>query len=68
MDDAYGVKGGQCLGHPDRERHGVRLERQHMAIRRDDLIFVGIPDPSLWHEDFPEAVAAHTHGVAAAIP
>src|SRR5215510_1018076 len=51
-----------------REGHGIRLERQHLAVRRDDLVFVVIADFGLRHKDLPEPVAAHPHGMAAAVP
>ena len=51
-----------------REGDRIRFERQHRAVRPDDLVFVFVARARRRHEDFPEAVAAHPHGMAAAIP
>src|SRR5262249_19887199 len=46
----------------------IRFQRHPLPVRPDDLVFVAIAGFGVGHEDFPKAVAAHPHGVAAAIP
>ena len=50
------------------ERHRIGLQRQQVAVAADDLELVVVAGARPGHEDFPEAVAAHPHGVAAAVP
>ena len=50
------------------ERHRIGLQRQQCAVRADDLVLVFVAGMRARHEDFPVAVAAHPHGVAAAVP
>ena len=42
--------------------------QQQLARACDDLVFVFVAGRGAGHEDFPVAVAAHAHGVAAAVP
>ena len=50
------------------ERQRIGLERQQLAVAADDLVFVFVAGARAGNEDFPVAVAAHAHGVAAAVP
>ena len=50
------------------ESDGIGLQRQHVAVLPDDLIFVLVVGARAGGEYFPIAVAAHAHGVAAAVP
>ena len=56
---------GPLLG---RERHRVGFQRQQLPVAADDLVFVFVAGARRRDEDFPVAVAAHPHGVAAAVP
>ena len=51
-----------------RECDRVGLERQQFAQWADDLEFVLVAGTDSREEDFPEAVAAHAHGVTASVP
>src|SRR6185437_10747627 len=44
------------------------LQRQQCAVTGDDLVFVFVARLGAGDEDLPPAVAAHAHGMAAAIP
>ena len=46
----------------------IGLQRQQCAGAGDDLVFVFVAGARARHEDFPIAVAAHAHGMAAAVP
>ena len=59
---------GRLRPHLGGEGDRIGLERQHVAVAADDLVFVLVAGARARHEDFPEAVAAHPHGVAAAVP
>src|SRR5215813_949175 len=50
------------------EGQWVGLQREQMAVRADDLIFIFVAGSGFGHKNFPKAVAAHAHGVAASIP
>ena len=50
------------------EAERVGFQRQQAAAARDDLVFVFVVGARARHEDFPIAVAAHAHGMAAAVP
>ncbi len=50
------------------ESEWIGLQRQQMAVRPDNLIFVFVAGAGFGHENFPKAIAAHAHGVAASIP
>ena len=50
------------------KRHRIGLERQQLAVGAQDLELVLVAGGDRRHEDFPEAVAAHAHGVAPAVP
>src|SRR5215469_1026314 len=50
------------------EGQWVGLQREQMAVRADDLIFIFVAGSGFGHKNFPKAIAAHAHGVAASIP
>ena len=50
------------------EAERIGFQRQQAAVARDDLVFVFVVGARARHEDFPIAVAAHAHGMAAAVP
>ncbi len=60
---------GRCLRpYLGGKRDRVGLQRQQFSLRTDDLVFVVVASLGARHKNFPEAVAAHAHRVAAAIP
>src|ERR1700677_2751718 len=46
----------------------IRLQREQSAGRVNDLIFVFRPGFHAGHENLPETIATHAHGVASAVP
>src|SRR5262249_7901034 len=64
IDDDRGRLRSQLGG--DGQRIG--LQWQQVTIRPDNLIFVFVAGAGFGHENFPKAIAAHAHGVAASIP
>jgi hypothetical protein len=50
------------------ESHRIGLQRQQLAVGADDLVFVLVSRLDARDEDLPEAVAAHPHGMTAAVP
>ncbi len=52
--------GGEC--------QRIGLERQQVAVRPDDLVFVFGAGLGFGDEDLPKPVAAHAHGMPTSIP
>ena len=50
------------------EGQWIGLQRQQVTVRPDNLVFIFVAGASFRHKNFPKAVAAHAHGVAASIP
>jgi hypothetical protein len=65
-----GIEDNRCRGGPHfrAKSDRVGLERQQFAGSAQDFIFVFVSGARARHEDFPIAVAAHPHDVAAAVP
>ena len=64
VDDDRRRLGTQLGGKRDR----IGFQRQQFAVAPENLELVSVSGRDRRHEDFPEAVAAHAHGVAAAVP
>ena len=50
------------------KRHRIGFERQQLAVGAEISNLYLSPASTAGHKDFPEAVAAHAHGMAAAVP
>ena len=68
--DCLRINDDRCGLGPDLrgKRNRIGLERQQVAVRAQDLEFVLVSCAGCRHENFPEAVAAHAHGMAPAVP